>query len=287
VRARDPHPRVSVITIFLNEEDFLDEAIRSVLGQSFSDWELLLVDDGSTDRSAQIAREHAGRDSRIVYLEHPGRANRGMSATRNLALARARGDYTAFLDGDDAWPEDALDREVALLVEHPTAAMACGTTLWWHSWRAERSAGDACDVIAARAPVRGAPINAPSFAALVVRDGAAAPCMCSTIVRTGALRQVGGFDTSFRGLYEDQVMYVKIGLRHPVVVSTECIDRYRQHERQRCVEAAAAGEVSAAHKRFLNWFATYATSRGIGEAQLAASLPASRAVELPLTDAPA
>src|ERR1700752_2947232 len=94
-------PLVSAIIIFLNEERFLAEAIGSVIGQSHANWELLLVDDGSTDRSTAIAREHAARmPDRIRYYEHEAHANRGMSAARNLGLDHARGRYIGFLDGD-------------------------------------------------------------------------------------------------------------------------------------------------------------------------------------------
>src|SRR5512147_3161209 len=95
-------PRVSVITIFLDEERFLGEAIDSVRAQTFGDWELILVDDGSRDRSPAIAQSHADAEpARVRCLHHPAHANRGMSASRNLGLDAARGDLIAFLDGDD------------------------------------------------------------------------------------------------------------------------------------------------------------------------------------------
>src|SRR5690242_13625262 len=91
--------RVSVITIFLNGEQFLDQAIESVICQTFTDWELLLVDDGSTDGSTKIAKDYAARHpERIRYFEHPGHINRGMSAARNVGIANARGEYLAFID---------------------------------------------------------------------------------------------------------------------------------------------------------------------------------------------
>ena len=84
-------PEVSVTIIFLDEERFLAEAVESVLAQSYTNWELLLVDDGSTDRSTEIARGYAlANPDRIRYLEHPGHANRGMSASRNLGVRSAR-----------------------------------------------------------------------------------------------------------------------------------------------------------------------------------------------------
>src|SRR5688572_13258936 len=90
-------PLVTAITIFLNAERFFEEAIKSVFDQTYDQWELLLVDDGSTDGSTQIARWYAeGFPGKVRLLEHPGHENRGMSASRNLGLEHARGEYVAF-----------------------------------------------------------------------------------------------------------------------------------------------------------------------------------------------
>ena len=92
-----PRPRVSVVMIFLDERRFLAEAVASVRHQHFEDWELLLVDDGSTDGSTELARAFAAESpARIRYLEHQGHANRGMSAARNLGVARVRFVVVAF-----------------------------------------------------------------------------------------------------------------------------------------------------------------------------------------------
>src|SRR6188768_2785618 len=128
-------PRVSAIIIFLNEECFLEEAIDSVMAQTFNDWELLLVDDGSIDASPDIARMFVRRNPRQVqYLTHPGRANRGMSASRNLGLGVASGEFIGFLDADDVWLPDKLEEQVAIMEHETTAAMVYGRTLIWRSW---------------------------------------------------------------------------------------------------------------------------------------------------------
>src|SRR5918994_2063107 len=95
---------VSCIVIFLDEERFIEEAIKSVFAQTYENWELLLVDDGSTDGSTQIALRYAERHpGKVRYLEHPGHQNRGMSASRNLGISQAKGEYVALLDADDVW----------------------------------------------------------------------------------------------------------------------------------------------------------------------------------------
>ena len=91
-------PLVSVITIFFNEEKFIEDAVKSVFAQTYQDWELLLVDDGSTDKSTEIARRLAEQHpEKVRYLEHDGHKNRGMSASRNLGIRNADGEYHRFL----------------------------------------------------------------------------------------------------------------------------------------------------------------------------------------------
>src|SRR6266550_600756 len=96
-----PSPQVSIITTFLNAERFIAEAIESVLSQSYTDWDLVMVDDGSTDASSDIVRKYAASFDRIRYEHHDGYVNRGMSASRNVGIGRSNGSYVAFLDADD------------------------------------------------------------------------------------------------------------------------------------------------------------------------------------------
>src|SRR3954447_218586 len=131
---------VSVIMIFSDAEEFFEEAIASVVAQTHSSIELLLCDDGSTDGSTATAREWARNHPAVRYLEHPGHAHHGMSSTRNLGIAAARGHLVAFLDADDVWDSDHLDHEVSLLQSHPEAGLVCGQAVDWHSWRDPQAA---------------------------------------------------------------------------------------------------------------------------------------------------
>src|SRR5438876_10917096 len=103
-------PLVSVVIIFWNAERFLREAIESVFAQAYVNWELLLVDDGSTDGSTAIARSGVEQDpQRVRYVEHPGHDNRGMSASRNLGIGNAQGAVVAFLDAEHVRPSNLLE----------------------------------------------------------------------------------------------------------------------------------------------------------------------------------
>ena len=106
-------PRVSVIMGVYNAEAFLGDTLRSVVGQSFEDWELIVVDDGSTDGTGKLADQWAGGDPRIrvIHQDNHGRP----APARNRGLREARGEFIAFLDGDDLYHRDRLARAVAML----------------------------------------------------------------------------------------------------------------------------------------------------------------------------
>lgn len=103
---------VSVITPCYNGERFIAETIESVLGQTYPRWEMIIVDDGSADRSAQIAEEYAARDERIQVLRQQ---NAGTACARNNAMRRAQGRYIALLDSDDVWEPDFLEKQLAFM----------------------------------------------------------------------------------------------------------------------------------------------------------------------------
>lgn len=100
---------ISVITPFYNEEAFLSEAILSVIKQSYSNWELILISDGSTDNSLKIASRFANSDIRITILS---KENGGVSSARNFGLSIMKGDYFCFLDADDKFPVDSLKERI-------------------------------------------------------------------------------------------------------------------------------------------------------------------------------
>jgi glycosyltransferase involved in cell wall biosynthesis len=265
-------PTFSIITIFLDAARFLPEAADSVFAQELDDWEWLLVDDGSTDSSRDLARELSERDHRVRYLEHPGHQNRGMGASRNLGLTEARGRYLACLDSDDGWFPTTLSGQAATLDAHPEAAMSYGNALWF--WEAGEKA-DWSDGVAAKVPEPDSLVEPPTLARVFLRDGGAVPCWCAVAFRTAAVREVGGFDQSLRDelrdLYEDQVIYSKLFLEKPVFVRDEVLGRYRQHADQICSRIDDETQATA-RELFLHWLSDYIDERGIDDAEVRAAL---------------
>lgn len=108
--------KVSLIVPAYNAEKYIGYAIRSVICQSWENWELLIVNDGSTDQTEIVCQRFCDTDPRIKLFTTE---NRGVSAARNLGLDNATGEYTAFLDADDALPETSLELRVKYLEENP------------------------------------------------------------------------------------------------------------------------------------------------------------------------
>src|SRR3990172_5385939 len=111
---------VSVLMPFYNAERYVGEAIESILCQTFKEFELVAIDDGSTDRSLEVVRGYACRDTRIRCFSS---AHKGIAATRNETLSRANGKYIAVMDADDISLPERLAKQVAYLESHPECVL--------------------------------------------------------------------------------------------------------------------------------------------------------------------
>lgn len=110
-------PKISVIMPVLNGEKYLNQAIESILNQTFTDFELIVVDDGSTDQTPEILRAYAELDDRARIVTNP--ENKGIGYSRNRGVATSRGEYIANLDADDWSMPERFDKQVNFLNQHP------------------------------------------------------------------------------------------------------------------------------------------------------------------------
>jgi glycosyltransferase involved in cell wall biosynthesis len=241
-------PRVSAIIIVLNGETYIDEAIDSVAAQSFGEWELLVVDDGSSDGTAAIVQRYADGDPRIRLLRHADGGNHGMSATRNRGLAEARGEFVAFLDADDIWLPDKLAEQVAILDRCPQAAMVYGRTLIWNAWAPAAESADFEYPLGVPADAQYAP---PRLFRQLLDNKVQTPTTCNAMMRRSIVAAVGGFDPAFRDMFEDQIFFAKLLLAYPAFVSGALWAKYRQHPASASALAKDPAEVTRVHLRYL------------------------------------
>jgi glycosyltransferase involved in cell wall biosynthesis len=272
-------PLVTGIIIFLNGEAFIREAIESVLTQTYPGWELLLIDDGSTDRSTEIGLEYAKTyPDRVRYLNHDGHRNLGMSASRNLGIKAAKGTYIGFLDCDDIWLPHKLAEQVAIMESCPDVAMLYGRTKYWHSWtgKPEDQQRDSYTELGVQADRVHQP---PGLVAMYLADENTLPGTCTALFRRDAVMRVGGFEDSFRDLYEDMVLWIKLAATAPAMAKDTCWAYYRQHKHSSCSVAGQTGAWDAyrpnrPRKMFLEWAARYLSEAGIRDRKVAEVLNA-------------
>lgn len=186
---------VSVIIPARNAEATIARAIASALGQGIPPHEIIVIDDASTDATAQRAREAGGALTRVIAL--PGR--HGAAGARNAGMAAARGEFIAFLDADDCWDADKTERQLAVLAAHPAMTFcAC---------RARHLAEDGRVI----GPIHGGVpvVTGPeAWRALLAENFIATPCV---MARRDAVLAAGGFDPGLP-VAEDQDLWIRLAL---------------------------------------------------------------------------
>ena len=220
-------PLVSVITPVYNGSLYLDHAVRSVKAQTFEDWELLLIDDGSADGSFEKMEKWAETDSRIKVLHHPGHVNKGVSSTRNLGIQHARGKYVALLDCDDEWLPDKMEKQVQILEEYPDIVLTyCkAVTIDREGIELDKSAHDINFPKICGSGIAGKTGNVVD---LMIRDTLWMPCLTVTI-RADVLKKTGGFDETLSYQVDDHLLFTLIANEGPVYFIDKVLAKYRIH----------------------------------------------------------
>ena len=115
--------KISIITASYNYAQYIEEAINSVINQSYQDWELIVVDDGSSDNSVEIIKSYCDKDERIKFFEHEKSQNKGLKETILLGLKNATGNWVAFLESDDVWAPDNLLKKIEAIEKNPSVKL--------------------------------------------------------------------------------------------------------------------------------------------------------------------
>jgi glycosyltransferase involved in cell wall biosynthesis len=210
-----------------NAASHIAAGVATVLQQTLSDIELIVVDDGSTDRSAEILRGFS--DGRLTILTQE---NKGVLAARNAGLAAASGQYVAFLDADDTWRPDCLEKLHRALAEHPECVLAyCG-------WQNLGLPGN-----------RGNPFIPPDYEvhnkAELLLDDCRWP-VHGALTRRDAVVAAGGFDPNFPTA-EDYWLWLRIAVTNKIIRVPEVLAYYHHHGEQR---STARNQVQKAFNRW-------------------------------------
>lgn len=205
-------PIVSVVIPVYNGERFLRESLESVFAQTFRDYEVICVDDGSTDGSFALLRKY-GERVRVVQ-----QTNEGQSAARNAGVRLARGEYIAFLDQDDRWYPSKLEQQVAVLQAEPDVVLVhCN----YDRVDGEGRVLQAGAALAERASALASPLGCLIGEALIFPS--------SMMVRRDVFQRVGGFTPELRG-YEDFDLMARLKPHGRFVLLNESGMSYRLHD---------------------------------------------------------
>lgn len=189
----DTSKKISIIMGIYNCENTLEEAIESILAQTYSNWHFIICDDGSSDRSLEIALEYQRKDPARFLIIH-NTTNLGLNATLNKCLSFANGDYIARMDGDDLCDPRRLEKEVAILNTHPEFALvSCHMTTF------DEDGSWGCIKTLEYPQVRDFPTTVPMF------------CHAACMIRKEAFLDVQGYTEDKRLLrVEDYHLWYKL-----------------------------------------------------------------------------
>ncbi len=210
-------PLISVVIPLYNGVAYVRRSIPSVLGQTYSDFELIVVDDGSTDDGPEVVRTFTDARVRLIRQE-----NAGVSAARNRGVAEAQGTYVAFLDADDEWEPQFLDAIAHLSVAYPTAG------IWATGYRRIFPTGPSVEFTLAESRSRTTLQIDDYFRRL---PGGSIVHASAVAIPVSVFRKLGGFREDCHW-GEDQEMWARIALHYPLGYDTRILSRFHQTGRQ-------------------------------------------------------
>jgi glycosyltransferase involved in cell wall biosynthesis len=216
-------PKVSIVMPVLNGEKYIGEAIGSILAQTFSDFELVVIDDGSTDRTPELIEEFRAK-MRVTCVRHD--RCQGITRSVNDALRHAAGEYISFLDHDDLWFPEFLETQVRYMEQHPEVGMV-------HSdFQTVDAHGNVLESSVAACRNRGRP-SGRVFAELFQNNFIVAN---SVLIRKKCFDRLGTFDEALR--WGDYHMWLRIAREYRIDYMDKVLTKYRQHSNQGSREAS-------------------------------------------------
>ncbi|MEG4014134.1 MULTISPECIES: glycosyltransferase family 2 protein [unclassified Microcoleus] len=209
-------PLVSVIIPAYNAEKFIAKTLESILSQTYQNIEILLVDDGSTDTTAEIVNFFAQKDSRIILLQQ---SNAGVAAARNLAIEKSHGEYIAPIDADDIWYPQNLDKQIECLTKsEPTVGVV-------YSWSVDINEQDLLTGGFYNSTIAGEVYQALVYKYFIGNAS-------SSLIRRACFEKIGGYNCKLKAENaqgcEDWELHLRIAEHYQFIVVPEYLVGYRQ-----------------------------------------------------------
>lgn len=208
----DQKEKVSVIIPAYNRESFINQTLDSVIQQTYTNTEIIVVDDGCTDRTRTILEEYG---TQITLLEHPGRINKGQSAAINLGLEKASGKYICVLDSDDYWESNKIEKQVLFLESNPDVGLVYG-----NGTAVDEQSNHLYDIYSDRHREENMPGTVLLDCYFLVPNNA--------MIRADIFKKTGFFDENLRSA-QDHDMAIRISEVTKLAYIPDKIFHYRRH----------------------------------------------------------
>lgn len=268
--------KISIIIPFFNREKFLSEAIESVIAQNHDNWEIRLINDGSSDKSKLIAENYAKKFPNKIFLHsHENEANRGASAARNLGIKFSSGDFITFLDSDDILLPNVLEKGISIFNQYPQAEVVCGTLEYYFSWSSENNQKEQDFTVNLGLPTEKI-YDPPALLIHNLRSGGRKPGIGCVILKSTFTKNHTLFQDDFRYVGEDQIFWAKVSLFATVFITGKCFTKYRQHPDSSSSRILESGKSAAEWNKVLDWLDNYLDEKKIHDPDILNALKLCR-----------
>lgn len=216
-------PTVSIITPTFNHELYIGECIDSVINQTFKDWEMIIIDDGSTDNTSNIISNYS--DERIIYIKQKNRGPYRLGETYNRALNKSKGDFIAILEGDDFWPAKKLEHQLPLF-QNNEVVMTHGRAKYFYDFGGLRKYKN-MHLHEIKAIMNNEPIGMALYGLLGVVG--VCPVAVTTMYRKSTLLSIGGFKQPNCVPLVDNPTQIAISMEGKFSYLPKILGYYRKH----------------------------------------------------------
>jgi glycosyltransferase involved in cell wall biosynthesis len=219
--------QVSIIIPCYNASAFLAETLNSIFAQTYQEWEVVIVDDCSTDNSLEIAKQYEARyPDRIKVVQVPFDTNQGASYARNYGLQFTKGELINYIDADDLLIPDKIEKQVRVIQQYPSIGWVIANAHYFY----EEPKNTNISYTSQYKNISPGVYPVPYLLEFFIKNFAITPCLMTALIRKEVIEQIGGWNDDFKMNFTDQVFYAKIVLNYDTYIMEEVVAWYRQHE---------------------------------------------------------